>query len=339
MPDINDPNPYPGVYRLKLPLAHSPLKYVNAYLLPSPSGHLLVDTGWNTEDTRIALDEQLKAQGLAAADITRIVITHAHVDHYGLAAGLMRDAKARLGMHAVEAQMCELRYQRTRQFSLATNALLRTSGAAERHVPDPEEMVARFGRLAAYAAPDQLFQEGDTLAHGPFYFRIFWTPGHSPGHICLYEPAHKLFFSGDHVLPGITSHIGLSPQSGPNPLGQYSASLNRLRHLDVALMLPAHGPPIKGFTSRVRQILLHHEKRTAQMLAVLATARADGLSAFALVNAMTWRAAGRPVAWERLRDFDQRLAITEAMAHLEALAAEGRLIKQMRASVGYYRLG
>lgn len=337
MPYYNDPMPFPGVYRLKLPLAGSPLKYVNAYLLPSPSGHLLIDTGWKTEDTDIALTGQLKSFGLRYEDIGHIVITHAHIDHYGMAAEVLRRSRASLSMHAIEEEMIGWRYRQAFRFACDSNQLLRSGGVAERYVPDPREMADRFTRLVAFAAPDSVYRGGETIVHAGFAFQVLWTPGHSPGHICLYDVNRKLFISGDHVLPGITPHIGLAPQSGPNPLGDYIASLKRTYDLDVELMLPSHGPPVKGFSRRVGRILAHHRTRKAEIRQLLA-ARGGAANAFELVSAMTWHVRGRATSWQSLRDFDKRLAITEVMAHLEALAAEGCIDRQARNGVVTYGL-
>lgn len=336
MPYYNDPMPYPGVHRLKMPLTGSPLRYVNAYLLASPTGHLLIDTGWNTEDTFEALHQQLEAAGIHAGDITRIVITHAHVDHYGIAARVLRHSQATLAMHRLEEKMVMLRYRNTRQLAEASNALLRTSGMGEHYLPDPLEMVDRFNRLVEFVAPDIIYHGGETLDIEDFSLQIIWTPGHSPGHICLYDPKHKIFFSGDHVLPGITSHIGLNPHAGHNPLDDYLRSLKALLDLDVALILPAHGPPIQGFERRVKQVISHHRTRKDEILQLLAT-RNGQANAFELVTAMTWHSKGRPTDWQALRDFDQRLAISEVMAHLESLVSDGDLCKQTHSGIVYYQ--
>lgn len=322
MPYYNDPVPYPGIYRLKLPLAGSPLKYVNAYLLPSPSGHLLIDSGWHTEDTDIALREQLAQFGLRKEEIAHIVITHAHIDHYGMAAEVIRRSGARLSMHAIEEEMIGLRYGQALRFANDLNQLLRSGGLDERYVPDPRQMADRFARLVEFAVPDSVYRGGESIVHAGFEFQVLWTPGHSPGHVCLYDASRRLFISGDHVLPGITSHIGVAPRSGFNPLGEYIDSLIRLQTLDVDLVLPSHGPPVKGFYRRVKQILAHHRTRKSEIRRLLG-ARGGTANAFELATAMSWHAKGRAASWQSLRDFDQRLAITEVMAHLQALAAEG----------------
>lgn len=336
MPYYSDPSPYPGIHRFKLPLTGSPLKYINAYLIPGRDGHLLIDTCWKFSDAAQALDQELKAIDINPADIKRIIITHAHVDHYGLAAGVIKQSNARLALHAVENKMINLRYRQSYRFSLDANAIWRTSGVLERYIPDPKEMVNRYHQMVTIAEPDELFQGGEIIDHNEFRFEVIWTPGHSPGHICLYDANHKLFFSGDHILPGITSNIGLHPHSGPNPLGDYMGSLRNIAHLDVDLMLPAHGPPIKGFTNRIKHILAHHQKRLDEMLQILTTCT-EPVNAFTLVTRMKWYSKGAPNTWQSLRDFDQRLAISEVMAHLELMAADGRLIKQERDGIFYYQ--
>jgi glyoxylase-like metal-dependent hydrolase (beta-lactamase superfamily II) len=329
--------PYPGIYRLKLPLTGSPLKYVNVYLLPSAEGHMLIDTGWNTEDTHISLTRQLEDIGARISDIRRIVITHTHVDHYGLAAAMVRISKAQLVMHAKEKEMAQLRYRHTRRYAEKSNRQLRTGGMKETYLLEPQEMVERFDRLVGFVAPEIVCQGGETLRHAGFEFRILWTPGHSPGHICLYEPHHRLFFSGDHVLPGITSHIGVCPNCSPNPLDDYTLALQRLRHLDVGLLLPAHGSPVRGLAERVEQILKHHSHRKAEIMDIVSR-REGAASAFDLVTAMSWYSRIKPVEWHFLRDFDKRLAMTEVMAHLESLVADGRLIRQSLNGLVHYRL-
>jgi len=329
--------PYQGVYRLKLPLTESPLGFVNAYLLASPSGYMLIDTGWNTEDTFAALLNQLKDIGVQLSDITRIVITHAHVDHYGMAARILRHCRAKLEMHRKEKIMVMRRYRNISNFVKESNDLLRTGGVAEHYITDPKKIAERFDRLIEFAIPDIIYDGGEILEHGSFNFKIIWTPGHSPGHICLYDTTHKIIFSGDHVLQGITSHVGLYPKSDSNPLDEYLNSLRALLSLDVELVLPAHGPPIKGFVNRLKQIIAHHQRRKNQILQLFAK-RKGPVSPFELATQMEWYSKGHMISWHSLSDLDHRLAITEVMAHLESLSINGDLIKSMHKGVVNYQL-
>ncbi|MBR9981372.1 MAG: MBL fold metallo-hydrolase [Desulfatitalea sp.] len=329
--------PYPGIHRLQLPLVDSPLKYVSAYLLPSPDGHLLIDTGWKTPDSRASLLQQLDVLGVRPAQITRVLITHGHIDHYGLAAAVLDQSDAQLIMHALEEKLIALRYGDTHQYLQQTHALLKSAGAPQWLIADAGQLVDRFAHLVGHATPHIRLQGGESLRHGNFTLEVIWTPGHSPGHICLYEPTHKLFFSGDHVLPGITPNIGLYPQSGSNPLGDYIASLKQVRDLDVQLMLPAHGPLVTGYRRRVNQILVHHERRTGEMLRLL-VAQPAPVTAYDLAQILPWSAKRRPIAFQALRGFDQRLAVSEVSAHLVALAHEGRVIRHTTRGVHTFRL-
>lgn len=329
--------PYPGIYRLKLPLTGSPLKYVNAYLLTSSSGHLLIDTGWNTKDTFLSLTNQLDAIGIKLSDISRIVITHAHIDHYGMAARIQRSCGGTLAMHWLEKKMAALCYRNIRQFACQSNRQLRTCGVDEKYIPDPQELVDRFVRLVEFVSPDVVYHGGETLQFDRFNFKIIWTPGHSPGHICLYEKTYKIFFSGDHVLPGITSHVGLNPMMASNPLDGYIRSLNALLFLDIELILPAHGRPFKGSESRLKQLISHHQNRKAEIRQHFVSLNRPA-SAFDLATAMSWYAKGQPTSWHILSDFDKRLAITEVMAHLESMVTNGELFKNIDSGIIYYGL-
>jgi glyoxylase-like metal-dependent hydrolase (beta-lactamase superfamily II) len=182
--------------------------------------------------------------------------------------------------------------------------------------------------------PDTTLYGGETITCGDFNFEVMPTPGHAPGHICLYEPEKKILFSGDHILPTITPHVGLHPQSGPNPLGDYLDSLNHLKELEVKLVLPGHEQPFTEFKERIEGINLHHKLRNAEILAALDS---DTKTAFELTIGITWLHDVNGVGWYKLANFDKRMAILETLAHLEAMRAKGELEKFSRDDILYYR--
>lgn len=319
--------PFEGIHRLKLPLTGSALKYVNAYILAGEDGHLLIDTGWKTKDSHQALKDQLQALDLDPADISHILITHAHIDHYGLAETLKRQTGASLSMHTVEQELVSLRYRHALDFADQSNDILRRGGMADTLITDPQLFAERFAKLTGIVDADHVYKGDETISHQDFEFQVLWTPGHSPGHICLYDARHKLFFSGDHILPGITPNVGLSPRSGPNPLGDYVTSLKRIRDLEVGLVLPAHGPPFGGFNRRVNQIIDHHQVRNSEILQLLADPDAIQ-TPFELVSRMRWYSKGRVTNWHQLPSMDQRLAMFEVMSHLADLECAGTVITQ-----------
>jgi glyoxylase-like metal-dependent hydrolase (beta-lactamase superfamily II) len=152
-----------------------------------------------------------------------------------------------------------------------------------------------------------------------FTFKVIWTPGHASGHICLYEPDKKIFISGDHILPTITPNISVHPQAIENPLGRYLNSLRELKQLEVELTLPGHGKPFTGFIKRIDEILQHHEQRNQEMLAELVNGTR---TSYQVAQKVTWGIQG---SWDSLPDFHKRAAILETLAHLEEMAASGRI--------------
>jgi len=173
--------------------------------------------------------------------------------------------------------------------------------------------------------PDTVLKGGETVGTGEFTFRVLWTPGHSSGHVCLYEPERQILFSGDHILPTIT------PNVSANPLGKYLASLEELRQLDVSLVLPGHDAPFTHLADRTEAIIRHHHARNGEILAALG---GGAKTACEIALDVIW---GTNASWLDLPFFHRRMAIFETMAHLEMMLAEGRVAKETRNGVIYYR--
>jgi len=126
-------------------------------------------------------------------------------------------------------------------------------------------------KYVAPTPPDVTLNGGEEVTAGDFTFRVLWTPGHSPGHICLYEPARKVLLSGDHILPGITPNVGLHPQSGTDPLGDYLRSLKEIRKMDISLVLPGHEEPFADVGKRIGELIRHHQQRNSNIIAKIRT--------------------------------------------------------------------
>jgi glyoxylase-like metal-dependent hydrolase (beta-lactamase superfamily II) len=166
------------------------------------------------------------------------------------------------------------------------------------------------------AMPVLQLDGSETLAMGGQPMRIDWTPGHSPGHVCVFDPKRRVLFGGDQLLPGTSPNIALHPQSTPNPLDDYLAGLDRVLALDPLVVLPSHGRPIEHAGRLVDGLKAHHERRKERMLGVIG----DGeLSAWEVATAV----------WGRRENlFEMRMALQEGLAHLQSLSREGRLTKQ-----------
>lgn len=163
---------------------------------------------------------------------------------------------------------------------------------------------------------------------------MLWTPGHAPGHICLYEPVEKVLICGDHILPGITPNIGLHPHSSGNPLGDYLNSLDELSRLEIKLALPGHEEPFTNVKTRIAELIQHHQDRNTE---ILATIKTEAKSAYQVAREITWMADLGGVPWQELHSWDRRLAVMETLAHLEAMKIEGKIDKSSGDSVIYYQ--
>lgn len=324
----------PGIYQLQLPLAGSYQEYVNVYLVKGDDGYLLVDTGRNTEEGFNSLKQQLANLQVNLTEIYQIVVTHSHSDHCGLAGRLKQLSQAKLALYYLEKDVIELRYINMDRLHQQMRHLLHINGVAANELPKLQVTSHGMGRFVAPISPDVTLHGAETISTGSFNFKVLWTPGHSPGHICLYESTKKTLISGDHILPMITPNISLRPQSGSNPLGDYLNSLDQLKQLDVNLILPGHEHPFTGLQRRVEELILHHEQRKSE---ILATITAKPKTACQIATEITWMPDIGGVSWDNLAPLDRRLALLETLAHLESMRVDGKVDKFSRDSIVYYQ--
>jgi len=213
---------------------------------------------------------------------------------------------------------------------MQTDRLLIASGVPRRIAENLRDATLGLEQYIVPTPPDIALHDGDTIATGRFTFRVIWTPGHSSGHICLYEPEEKILLSGDHILPKITPNISLNPQSLENPLGRYLKSLQEVRKLDVKLTLPGHEWPFVRLASRIDEIVRHHGQRNLEILAAIGFRTK---TPYQIAQKISW---GDHNGWQDLPPFHQRMAVLETLAHLEMMAAEDRVDKLPRRGIIYY---
>ncbi|MGW1952119.1 MBL fold metallo-hydrolase [Streptomyces sp. NPDC001920] len=318
-----------GVRSVQVPIPDNPLGHTLVYVVDTDRGPVLVDTGWDDPASWDTLAEGLAACGTAPAEIHGVVITHHHPDHHGLSGTVREASGAWIAMHAADAAIVR-RTRATRPerwFSYMADKLT-AAGAPEAHV-SPLRTARRSGTLPSFApaAPDREIVPGELLDLPGRRLRAIWTPGHTPGHVCLHLeedhpdrlPGHGRLFSGDHLLPGITPHIGLyedpDDTTVTDPLGDYLDSLERVGRLAPAEVLPAHQHAFTDAPARVRELLTHHETRLTDLRALLC----EPLTPWQLAERMEWN---RP--WEQIPYGSRNIAIAEAEAHLRRLVKLGR---------------
>jgi glyoxylase-like metal-dependent hydrolase (beta-lactamase superfamily II) len=301
-----------GVHELRLPIPFED-GLVNVFLFADGDEVDLLDCGMNSDESVDAIREAVAHLG--ARRIRRLIVTHIHPDHYG-AAGIFAGAGlADLYLHRLEVPLVNPRYVELEHLVREVRNYLLVNG-----VPDDEAEVLSNSQRALSdvvkpAEPAVQLDGAETLEVGRRRLRVEWTPGHSPGHICLYDPKDKLLFAGDHMLPELSPNIGLHPQSTPDPLHEYLEGLGRMAAYQPRLVLPAHGRPFGEASARVAVLVAHHQRRLEQIVEIVG----DGeLSAWAVALEL-WG--------PREHFYEKRLALQEGLAHLQALAVEGRLQK------------
>ncbi len=326
------PEVAPGIHWIKLPIddARGP-SHINVYLVRGDKGYLLVDSGWNTDSSFGTMHNTLVKNRVGFEDISQILVTHVHPDHYGMAGRIKKLSGATIAMHPIEKDFIEPRYVHMEELLHQTDRMLIDNGVPRDEMEKLRDATVGLEQFIDPTPPDITLRDGDTITTGEFTFKVIWTPGHSSGHICLYEPEKKILLSGDHILPKITPNISVHPQSIENPLGRYIESLKALRHLKVELVLPGHDQPFTGFAPRIDEIIHHHELRNREILSVMG---GQARTTYQIAREIIW---GDKSRWHDLPEFHQRMAVFETLAHLEMMAAEGKLDRFPRNGIIYYR--
>jgi glyoxylase-like metal-dependent hydrolase (beta-lactamase superfamily II) len=310
----------PDMYRIEIPLPESPLKSLNAYVIESKERSLVIDTGWNHEACLHAMRSGLKDLDVDL-NKTDFFITHLHADHIGLVGELMtKTSKVYLG--AVDASVAASDVERTKE---------RVDHMFKTYVSHgfPEEELRRAVANHPgyrYLSPKPLhfstLREGDRIAIGDYSFTSIETPGHSPGHICLYEPREKILLSGDHILFDITPNITRWPEM-EDSLGQYLASLEKTYSLDVKRVLPGHRSAMNDHRERIMELRTHHKKRLDEALHALEN---GGKMAWEVAPHLSWDIAVR--SWEQFPTVQKWFALGETIAHLKHLEANGSIVSK-----------
>src|SRR5437870_5509221 len=264
----------PGIWSIPVPIPNNPLRYVFVYAFETDAGPYIVDAGWNTDDAFAALSDGLTHVGSSITDVQGVLVTHIHPDHYGLAGRVREASGGWIGLHRADAALIHDRYQEPTELLQRVGAMLRRMGAPPDELASLQNAAMPVLPFVSAVEPDVLVEDGDKPEVPGWDLSAIWTPGHSPGHLCFWEPRHRVMLSGDHVLPRITPNIPFHPQAGDDPLGAYLRSLERLGAYDADEVLPAHEHRFVGLSGRLDELVEHHDHRFAEVLEALR----DGLT-------------------------------------------------------------
>ncbi len=331
----------PGIHRIEVPLPGSPLQFVNSYLIKGEGKDLLIDTGMNIEECRRVLWSALQLLGADLANLN-IFITHLHYDHFGLALPLSSKGST-IYINAPDALF--LGDPGLRQKALTYGRLYgfledELQMALEKRNAWLTKLPIKEIKWALEHADDgigknrfKIMGEGDILNAGPYLFQCLMTPGHSNGHLCLYEHQKKILFSGDHILEEITSAICLWPGEKHNPLYDYLQSLDKISNLDVATILPGHRKVFNDCRGRISQIKTHHRERNKEIVSCL---RDEEINAFQIASRIKWDIS---LPWAQFAPELKWIAFAETLAHLKYLEEKGQIRGQLKGdTISYHCL-
>ena len=321
----------PGIRWWRVPMS-GPLKHVNGLILDDGDGVLAIDTGTasprSTEAWRALLDGPL-----AGTRIARILCTHMHPDHIGLAGWLSRKyGDAPILMTRTEWLMARMLSADSRdEVPEEQVAFWRAAGWSEEQVAHAEKGgFARFGKsIARLPLGFTRIRDGETLRIGDGDWRVVVGSGHSPEHACLLSEERRILIAGDQVLPRISSNVSLHVnEPGADPLGEWLASIDRFLELpDDLLVLPGHGDPFYGLHARLHALAQEHHERLDALVAHMADAPRRAVDCFTQLFR-------RPIGPDVIG-----MATGEALAHLRHLEATGRAVREVRDGVWWYRRG
>jgi glyoxylase-like metal-dependent hydrolase (beta-lactamase superfamily II) len=319
----------PGVLWLRMPLPFTGLNHINVWALADGAGWTLADTGMQTADTA-AYWQQAFAGPLARRPVTRVICTHMHPDHIGMAGWLTRQNACRLWTTRLEYLTCRVLVADTgREAPPDGLRFYRAAGWDEGALASYQARFGGFGK-AVHALPDSYRRivDGEELAIDGRRWRAVIGRGHSPEHLCLYSAELGVLISGDQVLPRITSNVSVFPtEPEANPLQEWLESLASIGQSvpDDVLVLPSHNEPFRGLHARLAALISGHEQRLARMHDELAAPK----RAIDMFGVLFRRHVGADMLI---------MATGESVAHLNCLIARQLAVRELDASgVAWYR--
>jgi len=296
---------------------------VHCYLVEtSPQKYVLVDSGWARTGSDLvgAIQDELGGVG-----IERLLITHLHPDHFGGSKAIIRSYSSKVSYHKRET------LHRRYYYNVFTRGM---AYASDRLGFPTDDLEAVRGAISAsqpiLPEPDSYLADGDTIRTQQGFWHILHTPGHSPGHVCLYRPSDGTLISGDHILPGETPNVAFYPLPKYDALRSYLTSLAKVKRLMPSAAFPGHGDVIRDVSKRIEIISAHHQERLQEVLHGL---RGGERSAAEVTASVKWSRG----SYESLGHVNRWLAVMETMSHLEFLVGCG-VARRVRGRGRMYRL-
>lgn len=318
-----------NIYLIEVPLPNNPLKNLNSYFIRGKERNLLIDTGFNSDICYKALTEGLD-EIRANMKNTDIFLTHLHSDHSGLSKRIASESSK---IYIGNVDMNYLKYLRKGKYWDDTKDKFMNQGFSE----DEFIMNKETNPIIKYAPPGDTeytaVEDGHVFDLGGIKLKTISTPGHTPGHMCLYVEEERILFSGDHIIFDITPN--LSPLPGiTDSLGSYLESLEKLKELEVEHTLSSHRSAMGDDKKRINEIIEHHIERLDEAYSIVENSK--GLSSYEVASRMTWSV--RLNNWQDFPPHQKWFAVGEAAAHLDYLYQKGRINKYKKDNVYIYSI-
>lgn len=327
-----------NIFQLKVPLPRNPLRYLNSYLIVDGDDNLLIDTGILSEKAFKSLKSELSRAGFDIKNIRKVLLTHFHADHIGLAGIIKMESNAKLMMNDLEYRLLKKfiigfkeNFQEKVNFCVS-NGLPEKLALKMLKLHPATKSVKAYNQVLKI---DKTLKDKDKVKVGEKSFDIIWTPGHTPGHICLYDADEGLLFAGDHLLLTITPNIALPDKSYEIycPLKNYLNSLAKIKRFSVKKVLPGHGKIFSNFRGRIEELILHHKQRCMEIVERL---KKRDLTAYQIASTITWNV--KYPSWDKYPLMQKYFAFAETMSHLQFLKDNGVVKEVNRGKVIYYHL-
>ena len=330
--EIND------VVRIKIDVPFG-VKFVCNYLFEVEGKKVIIDSGLNMGNWSKVFFSTLEEHGYSISDVDYCIITHIHIDHIGLIKKFKRkNPDLKLLMHDITHRILKWETDNNKADEFREEAkkvanLMIKNGISEKQGKRVVEFLTLWPRYLQYEEPDQLIHDGETILND---LKIIWTPGHSFGHICIFDKKNRYLFSGDHILSRITPHIGnfvissaiqneFEDQHFDNILNHYLKSLEKIDNLQSKVIFPAHQDIIYDPHKRIQEIQLHHENRLNEILAILQN---KNLTPFKISQIHFG---------SELDEINSYMALSEVLGHLIYLEYQGRVEKVERNGKFYFQ--
>ncbi|MBW2096416.1 MAG: MBL fold metallo-hydrolase [Deltaproteobacteria bacterium] len=314
------------ITRIKIPIPF-PIRSVNIYFIQD-SIPTLIDAGFHSKEGLDTVEHALRTKGVRLSDIKRVLLTHGHLDHVGLAGKIQESGGAEIFIHPRDRDKCIWDIETYAEKKKAPFLRFFKQGGLPDDILEAitDQMDARFKLFFPGDFEVMDLEDGGSIPFDDFTLEVIPCPGHTRGSVCFFDRENRRFFSGDHLLEKITSNpiVELETRengAGYKSLSHYLESLSLTENLDIKEVLPGHGEPFHEHRKRIKEIKEHHHTRKEEILQVLKSHPTvpDGMNLFSITMSV----------FPELKAWDIFLGMSETVGHLEILEEKGLITSRM----------